>query len=550
MSIKTGTSVGNGSRRSVSIGWKPEVVICIPDAAKMVGIKLHDLWAGRTNVLGASNSYADGATLTKDGFTVSQSPKWNDQDITYHHLAISRSAALKMALAGSQGNAIASRAIKFDDSSINLAAVIAKRDSTRDGVLQVGSSTTALLGGTALTESGAITNLTTGQCTVSASGYVNEYDAAQELGEGIDFIGFETGENFATATYTGSGANRAVSVGFQPKAVIVAKISGTLQSAWIKTDTMSASGAKQMSAAAGIVASGISFDADGLQLTAGSALNINTANYVVIAFRDHADTPIAAPAVKKSGKKAVLLSARGTTSWVNCGTDNSLVLDGAISMEWMGGIEPTTRTNASVMMWRGASTSVSALQQSLFMGAIGWVGLAGNWSGPIMAVGCSDRMDFATSSTNILNPFRTGLIPDYGNLIHWLATHDGSGGWMLYRNGQLVRQRALDMVAINAQPNIDGQTGHRMILGAAYNAGAPVQMSRQRVSLARLYNRALTPSEVASRFARAGLGSSETDVTSGLVEEWDAINASGSTLPATIASANNGAVVGGSIIAL
>jgi hypothetical protein len=89
-----------------------------------------------------------------------------------------------------------------------------------------------------------------------------------------------------------------------------------------------------------------------------------------------------------------------------------------------------------------------------------------------------------------------------------------------------------------------------MILGAAYNAGAPVQMSRQRVSLARLYNRALTPSEVASRFARAGLGSSEADVTSGLVEEWDAVNASGSTLPATIASANNGAIVGGSIIAL
>ena len=233
---------------------------------------MHDLWAGRTNVLGASNSYADGAILTKDGFTVSQSPKWNDQDITYHHLAISRSAALKMALAGSQGNAIASRAIKFDDSTINLAAVLVKRDSTRDGVLQVGSSTTALLGGTALTESGAITNLTTGQCTVSASGYVNEYDAAQELGEGIDFIGFDTGANFATATYTGSGANRAVSLGFQPKAVIVAKLSGTLQPAWIKTDTMSASGAKQMSAAAGIVASGISFDADGIQLTAGSCL--------------------------------------------------------------------------------------------------------------------------------------------------------------------------------------------------------------------------------------------------------------------------------------
>lgn len=425
-----------------------------------------------------------------------------------------------------------------------------KRDSTRDGVLQVGSSTTALLGGTALTDSGAVTNLTTGQCTVSTSGYVNEYDAAQELGEGIDFIGFETGANFATATYTGSGANRVVSLGFQPKAVIVAKLSGTLQSAWIKTDTMSASGAKQISAAAGIVSSGISFDADGLQLTAGSALNVNTATYVVIAFRDHTETPIAAPAVKKSGKKAVLLSARGTTSWINCGTDNSLVIDGAMSMEWMGGIEPTTRANASVMMWRGASTAVSALQQSLFMGAIGWVGLAGNWSGPIMAVGCSDRMDFATSSTNILNPFRTGLIPDYGSIIHWLATHDGSGGWMLYRNGQLVRQRALDLVAINGQPNIDGQAGHRMILGAAYNAGAPVQMARQRVSLARLYNRALTAAEVATRFARAGLGSSDPDVTSGLVEEWDAANATGSTLAATISSANNGAIVGGSIISL
>lgn len=36
----------------------------------------------------------------------------------------------------------------------------------------------------------------------------------------------------------------------------------------------------------------------------------------------------------------------------------------------------------------------------------------------------------------------------------------------------------------------------------------------------------------------------------GLVEEWDARNVSGASLPATVASANNGAIVNGSVIGL
>ena len=46
----------------------------------------------------------------------------------------------------------------------------------------------------------------------------------------------------------------------------------------------------------------------------------------------------------------------------------------------------------------------------------------------------------------------------------------------------------------------------------------------------------------ALRFAREALGSSETDVTTGLAEWWDARNASGSSLPASVSSTNNGTI--------
>lgn len=554
MSIQTGTYTGNGTRQDVALGFRPEMVFTIPALAEHVGVKIDDFWCGRSNVLSATDSFIDGAKLTDDGFSLGQSVRMNANGTTYHYLALSRSAALKMAFAGLQGNAASGRVVKLDDATVTPAAVIGKRDSTRDGVLQVLTSTSALLGATALTESGAITSLATGQFTVSGSNYVNEYNPAAELGEGIDFVAFEAGANFAAVAYTGTGATQTVALGFQPKAVIVAKLSGSMQAGRIKTDTMGTDETKPLSNAAGATSDGVSFVATGIELTAGSSINTNTATYVVIGWRDHTETAIAAPAVVTTGKKAVLLPGAGAAAHIDCGTDASLVIDGALTLEWMGGMEPLRRNSPVPMLWRGNAVTNTSLSCSFAMYAGIWSGNSYTnqlrWSGPQIAIGCADRLDLAVLATEIRSSWRTGILPPFGEMTHFVATHDGSGGWTFYRNGLLVRQRALDLTSIPL-PNIDGQSGHRMMIGGMYTgAAATNNTQRQRFMLGRVYDAELTPAEVATRFEIAGLGSGGTDPDTNLVEEWDAANASGSSVPATVSSANNGTITGGSVIDL
>lgn len=178
--------------------------------------------------------------------------------------------------------------------------MIAKRDSPRDAILQVGALTSARLGGVALTEAGAITGLAQGQFTVSSSVFVNEYNPAAELGEGIDFIAFEAGSNFAVANYTGTGAAQTVALPFRPKALLHAKLTGSVVTTGrIKTDTMGSDEAKVVSNGAALQSAGMTFVAGGLQLTAASPANTSGDTFVVIAFRDHTEDAIGAPAVKR-----------------------------------------------------------------------------------------------------------------------------------------------------------------------------------------------------------------------------------------------------------
>lgn len=549
MSIATGTYTGNGTLQDVALSFRPELVIIAPETAEHVGIKIEDFWCGRSNVLSATDSYISGAKLTDDGFSLGQGTRMNGSGVAYHYLAVARSASFGMSFAGLQGNGASGRVVSIDDATLTPAAVLAKRDSTREGVLQVAANVSALLAGGG-TVSGAISSLTAGGFTVSSSVYVNEYDPGAELGEGIDFIAFESGDHFVATTYTGTGATQDIALGFQPKAVLIARISGSTVTARLKIDTMSGDNAKALSDAQAMAAQGITFTATGIQLSAAASFNTNLVDHVIIAFGDHTEATIAAPAVVTTGKKAVLLPGAGVAAHIDCGTDASLVVDGALTLEWMGGIEPLRRTSPVPMLWRGDAVTDTALSCSFALYANGFVGSPGNWSGPLMAIGCADRIDLSTSSTQIRSSWRTGLIPEFGKMNHWVATHDGSGGWNFYKNGRLVRQRTLDLTSVPL-PNIDGQAGHRMMIGGMHNGSSAVNNTqRQRFMLGRVYDAALTPAEVATRFEIAGLGSGGTDPDTNLVEEWDAANASGSSVPATVSSANNGTITGGSVINL
>lgn len=102
MSIKTGTYIGNDDHQAIEVGFRPEVVIACAVTLEQCGIKIEDFWCGRSNVLSASDSYISGAKFTDKGFTVGPAATWNKLGTTYHYLALSRSAALKIGFAGLQ----------------------------------------------------------------------------------------------------------------------------------------------------------------------------------------------------------------------------------------------------------------------------------------------------------------------------------------------------------------------------------------------------------------------------------------------------------------
>lgn len=549
MTIRTGTYTGNGGRQDISLGFRPELVFAIPTNGVEVGFKTDDLWCRRSNGFAAIDSFLNGAKLTSRGFVVGSSARFNTKDVVYHYIALARSSAFKLAFAGIQGNGQNGRAVKLDDPAVTPVAVLGKRDSTRDGVLKIGNSDPALMGGTAVTVAGAISSFVQGGFTVSNSVYVNEYDAASELGEGIDFAAFEAGENVAIANWAGTGALQTVPLPFQPKVAIVVKLSGATLSSRIKTDTMGASEAKSFGSTA-IADHGMTFVPAGIQLSSGSTINANGVNYAVLAFKDHSETALAKPSIGRRGAQAILLPGRTSDAFINCGVDAGMEIDGAISLEWLGSIEPNGRATPVPLLWRGSATTVTANSCSFALFANGYIGAGKTWAGPSLAVACTDRIDLATASADIRYQWRTGLLLDFGKLTHLVATHDGLGGWSFYWNGKLVRQRRINLATEIGLPNINGDAGHRTMIGAMRNAGATVNArQRQTFVSARVSNVELTAAEVAARFARAALGSSETDVVRGLVEGWEASSAFGATLPALVNSANNGAMTNCELVA-
>jgi hypothetical protein len=93
--MATGTFVGNGASRSISIGWRPAAVwlvsgqIGAPDEDRSWSIKT-DTMPGdgfQANDTESRHETADGITLGDDGFDVGSSVKINKLDVVYHYVA-------------------------------------------------------------------------------------------------------------------------------------------------------------------------------------------------------------------------------------------------------------------------------------------------------------------------------------------------------------------------------------------------------------------------------------------------------------------------------
>jgi hypothetical protein len=547
MTCVVDTFVGNGTRQTISLGWEPEYVAIFGSTTSAPMQRFFDGFSGRSHPYTSGIDGFNAIRLTKTGFTVNRHASVNRNGDTFYYLALARSSDLKMALASWMGNGLSGRVITLDDATVDPDMVLVKRDNSRAGVIRIDGQDTGNLSGTALLVTGALTGFAPGEFVVSADLNVNEVNYASDLGEGIDALAIQVGANTVAGTFTGNGAaSQAISVGWRPAAVFIYKLSGTAVQARVKVDGMPTDSAAGVNSTTGLLTGAVEISADGFTVKGGT--NTNAALYGYTAIRAHGTPPIAAPVVRKSGKKAILLP--GSNSRINCGSSDTLAIDGALTIEFLGGVEPSSANVSIPMLTRGLNTEAAG-GYSWGLAALYWPGGSGDWPGPEMTVVTGTELQVSDLTVEMEHTWRTGILPLYGTVQHWVITNDGAGKWRLYRNGILVKQRETDLTALDPPiANIDSQSGHYTTIGALRHAGGYINSGRMRFMSSRVYSRDLTASECKSRFLRAGRGSSESDVTSGLVEEWDAANASGSSLPATINAANNGSIVNGSVITI
>ena len=553
MKIATGKQVGNGQEYQFSAGYRTSAAFAVSEAAQPAAVWSRDIWCNRTSLIGAVESAGDGIHPMENGIYSGQSAVSNTNGSVTHLTALARSKNVDFETGNYMGNQQAGRVVYLNESKTPIALLI-KRDSNRAPVLWAAGVCVKLDGSGAST---GVTSVAQGSFTVDASNETNEYVAAGGLGEGTEYWAFFDGGSAQVAQWSGGQAVGAVAVSAPGRIrhVVIVDTLGTAAAITI-TDTMAAGYGKQGSAA--LAAIGATIDGSRLTLSSGAANTAGKSYVAVVLYDVDSDVVNPPPAIITKGKRAIWLPGRDIASYIDCGTsDATLKIAGAISIEYFG--VPFFPQGVGVsdggMISRGGGSFGAA-------GSVSW-GLeifqaqfaSLHWQNTMMAVCVSDRWGISGSLTEC--HWRSGTMGPMNLPAHWLVTHNGTGGWKLYRNGGLVNQRNIDMTntsisqsGVGVHPNIQSTAGHKTVIGARYGTSA-VGFMRQAFMQASVYNRELSIAEAESLYAVTALGAAKSgDVTSGLAERWDASNAGGTFVPATVNSANNGTINYGSVITL
>lgn len=580
MKIKTGQFVGNGVNRKVQCGFKPDFVIARTNSAKGTFYYNPLSWVGRTDRIGAADSCQDGITPIEDGFligairaTSAGSSIGNILNETTYWLAVQDDEHHNIDFASWIGTQTDNRVITFPNIQ-KIHSVLVKRDSTRSGVFaavpNISTDAVTALKGDGTTGTGTYVKKLTdssgnyptynrANITIDASNESNELNGPGGLGEGITGVAFKDCDGFQSFKYTGDGvSNRTLPLYGYPIAVLIFSDGTGSASARFKTMEMGTDLAAPATDAA--IASGqVSFSANGLLFPAASPLNTNAVQYQGIAFYEQ-DVPKRIDkelAIIVKNRQAVYLPGQGVTSYIDCGTsDATLKIDGAISIEWFGKSQSIGSGDINFIN-RQDPTAVAATVNGSWswgLGAYPFQQGTYEWKGPQFISDVTGFWDLGNTLVDIRTmPWRTGILVPFNDYFHTLVTHDGAGTWNLYLNGTLVKQRTINVNAINAAyKNIESGAGHKTFIGARKTSSAGVGIvSPQRMlfNLARVYSKQLTADEAYARYVRAAFSSNdEPDVTSNLAAEWDANNAGGTLVPDTVNSANNGTIILGNVI--
>ena len=551
----TGTYVSNGTLVEEDCGFEPDFIVVKGDAATIAVFHSKASWYGRTDAFNNTDSTGNGITITKTGFTVGAGAEVNTNGVTYHYFAYKDNDSESLLQGNWMGNATAGRKVDlFAGKPVK--ATIIKRDAAQKSVWSwLGLPQSYDMDGNA-GDFCMINN--DGTLTLSASNFVNQW--ANNLGEGTIGLAI-TGNSTFAGVYTGAGVAQRTPLPWGIDFAIIQPLGVVGQNAHLWFSTLSAGQHAPVAPAALGTGRITSVDESSMLISSGAQLNTNGVKYGVIAFkRNRASTPVVKNA-QTIYKTAIQLAAGG---YIDCGISDSLKFDGAHTLEWFGAIYPTSTTpfaggagvdneaNKQFPIFcrtggaDGVAGAVSFALAALCPRPEGTGQRGGDWSGASLAWATFDTWALPQTGAPVLDNFPafSGMVMPSGRLAHIMLSHDGSGGWWLAINGQVVKERKRDLVAATGKANISGGAGHRTIFGARQRATIDYAYGQQ-FRLARIYNRALTKAEMAANYS--ALFSPLRNPTPGFIEEWDARKASGTTLPATVNSVNNGTIVSGVI---
>lgn len=530
MRVAIGTYISDGNRRTIDLGFRPAQVFIKGDSTLNIAQRSYETWCARTNTLAASDSFLDGIGFIGESILIGAAATINTNGVRYYWVALGEDGADDFEVLSYIGNGAAGHAITKAVAKAPI-AVLTKRDGTAAAVFKVPGVASVLATGASVAE--CYSDLSADVLTVTAVTNVNEYNSAGGLGEGIDsFVAY--GGNCRVVTWSSGASGQFIDCGGDPLAALIFRTDTTgVPAHFVTRDMHDAAPITNL----GIAANTATLAPGGIVLGSGSTLRTGTF-YALVFCRKDTVAKYTPPPIVVRERKAVYLPGRGTAAQVDCGTsDATLKIDGAISIEWYGVAWPDQyNTNVGVhLLERGIGPSGSA-------GAYSW-GLAAvqvqdlSWSGAQLAAITTNQWNEAAPLDNAV--WRTGVLMPWGRPAHIMAVHEGSGRWLMYLNGRLVKQRR-----INLATNIVSGTGHRTGFGMRRNTAdtAWTQAQRMMIMSGRVYAAALTADQVAHRFEREALGSNVADITTGLAEWWDAGDASGTSLPATVNAANNGTI--------
>ena len=546
----TGTAV----QRLIELGFEPDLVILMGSGQYPVTMA-REHWYGNIQSFGhTALSGSDGVPppfVQRQGFTVSAAQSAiNSNGVVYYGVAIKDNGSgilktfayngFRSGTVGAPDNqGTVSNAVTMDliDGS-NPEIVYIKRDATGAGHEGVWVTHTFAKKDTAAAVNNALLTLSAGgSMGLSTDIAVNENNGGI-VGEAHNcFSLHSSGRFWDILTYTGNGANQTVPANGRIATAIIIPQAAQACEYWINGMGTSSKDGGQTALNTG------RFYGSGSVLSIGASAACNTVGttYKALVFYETLAPVKVRPTSARTAGVKITTSGSGR---VACGTDVSLALAGAHSLEWIGAISEAT-TEQFIMGRIGAAATGS--RGTPAAGSCNYAISYARDPDAGIEICTSDQFSSEVTDASKQRRWRTGIVLRPFQKYHVLYTHDGVDKWVLYIDGVPVKWRRLPMSVFGLN-GITATAGLNMSFGARHASGTGAAADMTLHQLGRIYNRALSAAGASHMYARNYLGVTINDISdsgTALVEEWKFKEGTGTTVAASKNATNNGNVTTG-----